>query len=247
MQQLTGLDVGDIEALGGCSSAQAPLRETLLWHVRQCKTLHISLATSNQYHAALFCAGKRVIRTFMPEQHQAFFENLPMLMVGVHSPVGVWAMALTGAPGFLHAPTPTTMSITANQTLDPGAVPLCVAGKVLCPDSCPLPSVRLSSPSPSAVQVQRTLCSCITLATSISHVIRSALSHSNISLCLALSTVCCRSVQARPAPGLSWDRFCDSAAQPTERGGAELGWRQAGRRRAAELWQLPKVYPGATR
>ena len=65
----------------------------------------------------------------MPEQHQAFFENLQLLMVGVHSSIGLSAMALTGAPGFLHVPTSTTMSITADQKLDPGAIPLSVAEK----------------------------------------------------------------------------------------------------------------------
>lgn len=65
----------------------------------------------------------------MPEQHQAFFENLPMLMVGVHSSHGLSAMALTGAPGFLHVPTSTTMSITADQKMDPGTTSLCAAEK----------------------------------------------------------------------------------------------------------------------
>ncbi len=32
--------------------------------------------------------GRRVIRTYMPEEHQAFFSRLPLLIVGTIDPVG---------------------------------------------------------------------------------------------------------------------------------------------------------------
>ncbi len=59
----------------------------------------------------------------MPEQHRMFFEALPMLMVGALAPSTgqVVPLALTGAPGFVQTPTQTSLAITPDQLLDPGA------------------------------------------------------------------------------------------------------------------------------
>ena len=49
--------------------------------------------------------GQRVIRPFMPEQHQHFFAQLPMVLVGSVDAAGrPWASVLVGRPGFMHAP-----------------------------------------------------------------------------------------------------------------------------------------------
>jgi hypothetical protein len=49
--------------------------------------------------------GPRVIRDHMPEQHRAFFEQLPTLLVGsLDEAERPWATMLAGLPGFLHAP-----------------------------------------------------------------------------------------------------------------------------------------------
>ena len=69
-------------------------------------------------------AGQRVIRAYMPEQHRLFFSALPWLLVGVQDKAGrSMALALTGAPGFIHTPTATTVTIAPHQPLDPGDSP----------------------------------------------------------------------------------------------------------------------------
>ncbi|MBQ4858602.1 pyridoxamine 5'-phosphate oxidase family protein [Pseudoalteromonas sp. MMG007] len=57
--------------------------------------------------------GKRAIRSFMPEQHQAFFAQLPFVVAGsVDENADVWASIVSGKPGFLSAPTPTSLLMT---------------------------------------------------------------------------------------------------------------------------------------
>ncbi len=49
--------------------------------------------------------GQRAIRTWMPEQHQRFYEQLPFMLVGSVDPQGrPWASVLVGEPGFVKAP-----------------------------------------------------------------------------------------------------------------------------------------------
>jgi len=54
------------------------------------------------------------IRGFMPDQHREFFALLPYLFVATADTAG-WPLAtmLTGAPGFVHSPDPTTLRIDA--------------------------------------------------------------------------------------------------------------------------------------
>src|SRR5215471_12069335 len=54
------------------------------------------------------------IRGFMPDQHREFFALLPYLFVATADTAG-WPLAtmLTGAPGFMHSPDPTTLRIDA--------------------------------------------------------------------------------------------------------------------------------------
>ncbi|MEL0642038.1 pyridoxamine 5'-phosphate oxidase family protein [Pseudoalteromonas aliena] len=57
--------------------------------------------------------GKRAIRSFMPEQHQAFFAQLPFVVAGsVDENADVWASIVSGKPGFLSVPTPTSLLMT---------------------------------------------------------------------------------------------------------------------------------------
>lgn len=69
------------------------------------------------------------IRAFMPDQHRAFFPLLPFLCVGVADDAG-WPLAtlLVGAPGFVTAPGPTTLSIAAHAGADDPAREHLVAG-----------------------------------------------------------------------------------------------------------------------
>jgi len=56
--------------------------------------------------------GNRVIRPFMLEQHRAFFEQLPFVVVGAVDREGwPWASLLTGEPGFVRSPDPGRLRI----------------------------------------------------------------------------------------------------------------------------------------
>jgi uncharacterized protein len=58
--------------------------------------------------------GQRVIRPFMPEQHQQFFAQLPFVLVGAVDAMGrPWASMLVGEPGFMHSPHDRQLDIAA--------------------------------------------------------------------------------------------------------------------------------------
>jgi len=57
--------------------------------------------------------GRRVIRSFLPQQHRRFYAELPYLFLGgVDAEDRPWATLLTGEPGFVHAPSDTRLRIT---------------------------------------------------------------------------------------------------------------------------------------
>lgn len=58
--------------------------------------------------------GRRVIRSFMPEEHRELFGKLPLLMLGALDAAGwPWASAVTGAPGFVSTPDERTLRVRA--------------------------------------------------------------------------------------------------------------------------------------
>src|ERR1700736_5662267 len=58
--------------------------------------------------------GKRALRSFMPEQHRAFFAQLPFLVVGSVDGRGQpWASVLFNRPGFATSPDPMTLNVAA--------------------------------------------------------------------------------------------------------------------------------------
>lgn len=58
--------------------------------------------------------GPRVIRDAMPEQHRAFFRQLPFIIVGSLDDAGQpWASMLAGPPGFIDSPDPRRLSVQA--------------------------------------------------------------------------------------------------------------------------------------
>lgn len=58
--------------------------------------------------------GPRVIRDFMPEQHRAFFAQLPFVVAGTVDAAGQpWASVLAGPPGFISSPDPLTLRLEA--------------------------------------------------------------------------------------------------------------------------------------
>lgn len=63
--------------------------------------------------------GRRVIRDWMPDQHRAFFAQLPFVVLGSVDPAGdAWATLRANMPGFMHSPTPTSLEVTLAR--DPG-------------------------------------------------------------------------------------------------------------------------------
>lgn len=66
--------------------------------------------------------GAHVIRPFMTEQHQAFFAQLPFVIVGSVDAEGqAWASILAGSPGFISSPDPHHLRIRARP---PAADPM---------------------------------------------------------------------------------------------------------------------------
>lgn len=59
-------------------------------------------------------SGRRGIRDHMPDQHRAFFAQLPFMLVGSVDAQGQpWASVLVGEPGFMQSPDPTTLRVNA--------------------------------------------------------------------------------------------------------------------------------------
>jgi predicted pyridoxine 5'-phosphate oxidase superfamily flavin-nucleotide-binding protein len=58
-------------------------------------------------------AGRRMIRDFMPDQHRAFFEGLPYIVVATLDERGrVWPSMLAGRPGFVSSPDSRTLLLS---------------------------------------------------------------------------------------------------------------------------------------
>lgn len=58
--------------------------------------------------------GRRGIRDFMPDQHRAFFTQLPFLLVGTVDREGQpWASIVVGHPGFATSPDPRRLRVSA--------------------------------------------------------------------------------------------------------------------------------------
>lgn len=74
-------------------------------------------------------AGRAAIRPFMPDQHREFFALLPYLFVATPDAEG-WPMAsvLTGKPGFMQSPDPTTLRIDTLPAADDPAASTFIAG-----------------------------------------------------------------------------------------------------------------------
>ena len=58
--------------------------------------------------------GQRFIRDFMPDEHRAFYAQLPFLLIGSIDQAGrPWASVLVGRPGFVESPAPDRLNINA--------------------------------------------------------------------------------------------------------------------------------------
>ena len=76
--------------------------------------------------------GQRALRSFMPEQHRAFFAQLPFLVIGSVDGKGQpWASVLFNRPGFATSPDPMTLNVaTLPQAGDPLAEALIEGAKL---------------------------------------------------------------------------------------------------------------------
>ncbi len=84
------------------------------WH-RGEQTMHSTIGKKE----SMELIGKRVIRSFMPEQHRDFFNQLPFMVVGSVDALGApWASILTGKPGFVTSPSPTKLTIRTPDLAD---------------------------------------------------------------------------------------------------------------------------------
>lgn len=79
------------------------------WHAGE-KMLQQQLGVADKMELV----GARVVRDFMPEQHRAFYAQLPFIVVGSVDAAGdAWATLLEGRPGFIAAPGPTALDMLA--------------------------------------------------------------------------------------------------------------------------------------
>lgn len=63
--------------------------------------------------------GRKVIRTWMPDQHREFYQQLPFMLYGSVDPDGrPWASVLEGASGFAHSPDPEHLQFSALPAAD---------------------------------------------------------------------------------------------------------------------------------
>jgi ferredoxin-NADP reductase/predicted pyridoxine 5'-phosphate oxidase superfamily flavin-nucleotide-binding protein len=67
--------------------------------------------------------GRRVVRDYMPDQHRAFFAQLPFVALGsVDADGDAWATLVAGKPGFVQSPDPHRLRVNAMpEPRDPAA------------------------------------------------------------------------------------------------------------------------------
>ena len=79
------------------------------WHAGE-RRMHARLGVAERMEFF----GRQVVRDFMPDQHRAFFRQLPFLIVGAVDDAGApWATLLEGAPGFVASPDSKLLRIDA--------------------------------------------------------------------------------------------------------------------------------------
>ncbi|WP_336235494.1 pyridoxamine 5'-phosphate oxidase family protein [Achromobacter dolens] len=84
------------------------------WHAGELRLqAHIGMAER------MAQVGAKVIRPYMPDQHRAFFAQLPFLVAGAVDGQGdPWAGVLEGEPGFAVSPDPQTLQVAALPDAD---------------------------------------------------------------------------------------------------------------------------------
>lgn len=89
------------------------------------RALHARLGTTDRVEAM----AARMVRSFMPEEHRAFFETLPFLVLGgADTSDDVWATIVSGPPGFATSPDARTLVVAPGALPGDPLVPSLVAG-----------------------------------------------------------------------------------------------------------------------
>ena len=86
------------------------------WHAGE-----LAMQRSAGAEAKMDGIGRKVVRSFLLEQHRAFYPLLPYVALGTVDAEGhAWATLRAGRPGFLHAPTPLRLEVHAmRDPVDP--------------------------------------------------------------------------------------------------------------------------------
>lgn len=90
----------------------------------------VAMQTSVGVAERMADVGRRVIRDHMPEQHQAFYRQLPFVVLGAVDAAGdTWVTMLCGRPGFASSPDPRTLEFAVTpDPSDPATAALAVGG-----------------------------------------------------------------------------------------------------------------------
>ncbi|MBA6117448.1 pyridoxamine 5'-phosphate oxidase family protein [Pseudomonas sp. NC26] len=104
--------------------ARQPAPRTSPWHAGE-KRLQEQVGVAERMEAF----GQKVIRDHMPDQHRAFYHQLPFLVAGTVDAHGKpWATVLEGPEGFASSPDPKRLLIETGRPGDDPATPGMVVG-----------------------------------------------------------------------------------------------------------------------
>jgi uncharacterized protein len=91
------------------STITAPAADRSAWHPGE-RAIQAEVGVADRMEEL----GRRVVRDAMPDQHRAFFAQIPFIVAGSVDDRGdAWATLMAGEPGFIASPTATTLEIAA--------------------------------------------------------------------------------------------------------------------------------------
>ncbi|WP_288755297.1 pyridoxamine 5'-phosphate oxidase family protein, partial [uncultured Pseudomonas sp.] len=97
------------------------------WHPGE-KTLQEKVGVAARMEAV----GHKVIRDYMPDQHRAFYHQLPFIVAASVDAQGrPWATLLEGPEGFIRSPHPRELTIDIQPPADDPATPGLAAGQAV--------------------------------------------------------------------------------------------------------------------
>jgi len=106
---------------------QLPRHRTSPWHTGE-KELQDKVGVSERMEVI----GQKAIRDYMPDQHRAFYHQLPFMVAGAVDPSGKpWATLVEGPKGFVTSPDPRQLAIRAHLKHDDPATPGLACGSAI--------------------------------------------------------------------------------------------------------------------